>query len=76
MKEFRVKSEEHCHSMHRMEWGWGVGGGGHIMVLWYNGDLFKVLFMYIIGKKKMFQVVILELFYFLYRSIYGLIVMN
>ena len=56
--------------------GVGVGGGGHIVVLWYNGDLFKVLFMYIIGKKKMFQVIILELFYFLHRSIYGLIVMN
>ena len=38
------------------------GGGGHIMVLWYNGDLFKALFMYIIGQKKMFQVIILELF--------------
>ena len=38
------------------------GGGGHIMVLWYNGDRFKALFMYIIGQKKMFQVIILELF--------------
>ena len=57
MKERRVKSEEHCLNMHR------TGGGGcHIMVLWYNGDLFKALFMYIIGQKKMFQVIILELF--------------
>ena len=53
-----------------------TGEGGHIVVLWYNDDLFKVLFMYIISKKKMFQVIILELFYSLHRSIYGLIVMN
>ena len=70
MKKWRVKSEEHCYNMHR------TGEGGHIVVLWYNDDLFKVLFMYIISKKKMFQVIILELFYSLHRSIYGLIVTN
>ena len=52
-------NEEHCYNIRRT--------GGHTMVSWYKGNLFFKFCscMYLIGKKKMFPVMVLELFYFL-----------